>query len=53
MPSKMFDVKAKPLSVDELKCKCKWITDNWDHFIIVTESLKNRKTIKKIRMGQY
>lgn len=48
MPSKMFDVKAKPLSVEELKCKCKWITDNWDHFIIVTDSLKNRKIIQEL-----
>lgn len=51
MPSKMFNVKAKPLSVEELKCKCKWIINNWDHFIIVTESLKNRKNIKKIIEG--
>lgn len=51
MPSKMFNVKAKPLSVEELKCKCKWIVDNWDYFIIVTESLKNRKTVKKIIEG--
>ena len=48
MPSKMFNVKAKPLSVEELKRKCKWIADNWDYFIIVTESLKNRKAVKKI-----
>lgn len=51
MPSKMFNVKAKPLSVDELKCKCKWIADNWNHFIIVTESLQNRKIIKDLIKG--
>lgn len=51
MPSKMFDVKAKPLSKEELELKCRWITDNWDYFIIVTDSLKNRKTIKELIKG--
>ena len=51
MKGRMFDVKANAMSKKELKLRCEWITENWEHFIIVTESLKNRQTIKKLIKG--